>query len=36
MGKATPQERKNHAREEQPVEGDPEAVRVHRVPLAKF
>jgi hypothetical protein len=36
MGKRTPQERQNHAREEQPVEGDPEAVRVHGVHLAKF
>jgi hypothetical protein len=36
MGKLTTQERKNHAREEQPEEGDPEAVRVHGVHLAKF
>ena len=32
----TPQERENHAREEHPEEGDPEAVRVHGVSLAKF
>jgi hypothetical protein len=36
MGKPTPQEGKYHAREEQPVEGDPEAARVHGVHLAKF